>query len=199
MNKPFLIGLTGSVGMGKSTTAQMFADLGVPVWDADSAVHRLYSVGGAAVPLIKSAFPGAVFENEVRRDRLKALIQANGTVLKKIETLVHPLVARDRSDFIHRCTGDLVLLDIPLLFETGAGADMDVVVVVTAPADVQRDRVLSRPNMSEDDFDLIVSKQLPDAQKRVRADYVVETSSLDTARQAVQDILADIRAKIANA
>lgn len=196
---PFLIGLTGSIGMGKSTTAQMFSALGIPVWDADAAVHRLYAQGGPGVAPIAALCPDAVANEAVDRTVLKKWIADDQTALKKLEAVVHPLVARDRADFIALSDADIVVLDIPLLFETGADAEMDAVVVVSAPPDVQRVRVLKRPGMTSAQFDTIHAKQLPDAQKRARADYVIETLNLEDARAAVQSCLSDIKRKLADA
>lgn len=193
MKKPLLIGLTGSIGMGKSTTAQMFADEGIPVWDADAAVHRLYAKGGAAVAPMRRLHPAAVVDGAVDRDRLKAWIVADPGALTRIESVVHPLVAADRDAFIAGAGADVVLLDIPLLFETGADAAVDVIVTVSAPAAVQRSRVLDRGRMSATEFETILAKQVPDAEKRARADYVVETTTLAAARAAVQSCLRDIR------
>ncbi len=194
--QPFLIGLTGSIGMGKSTTAQMFADLGLPVWDADNAVHRLYGVGGAAVAPLQALYPDAVVDGAVSRDVLKAWIADNATALGQIEQIVHPLVAADRAAFIADAQSDIVLLDIPLLFETGSDHQMDAVVVVTAPAEIQRTRVLERAAMTPAQFEIILSKQLPDAQKRQRADYVIETTTLEDAKSQVQMVLAQIKGQI---
>lgn len=194
--RPFLIGLTGSIGMGKSTTAAMFAGLGVPVWDADNAVHRLYGVGGAAVAQIKALYPEAVIDGVVDRDVLKQWISTDASALGQIEQVVHPLVGADRAAFIAHTTADLVLLDIPLLFETGGDTRMDAVVVVTAPPDVQRARVLERAAMTPAQFEIILAKQLPDVQKRQRADYVIETTSLEHAKSQVQTILEQIKGQI---
>lgn len=194
--RPFLIGLTGSIGMGKSTTAAMFAGLGVPVWDADNAVHRLYGVGGAAVAQIKALYPEAVIDGVVDRDVLKQWISTDVSALGQIEQVVHPLVGADRAAFIAHTTADLVLLDIPLLFETGGDTRMDAVVVVTAPPDVQRARVLERAAMTPAQFEIILAKQLPDVQKRQRADYVIETTSLEHAKSQVQTILEQIKGQI---
>ncbi len=197
--RPFKIGLTGSIGMGKSTTAGMFADLGVPVWDADAAVHRLYARGGAAVAPIAALRPGAVVDGAVDRAALKRWIDEDRDALSRIEDIVHPLVAADRAAFLERTDADVVLLDIPLLFEAGRQGDMDAVVVVSAPPEVQRARVLERGTMTETQFETILAKQVPDSEKRARADYVIQSTSLEAARAAVQDCLRDIRRKISDA
>ncbi|MEI4485398.1 dephospho-CoA kinase [Frigidibacter sp. MR17.14] len=191
--RPFRLGLTGSIGMGKSTTAAMFAEAGVPVWDADATVHRLYAAGGAAVPAIAALAPEAVIGGAVDRGRLKDWLAGDRARLAALEAAVHPLVSADRSDFIAQNAGKpLVLLDIPLLYEAGGFADVDAVVVVSAPPEVQRDRVLARPGMTPEALEMILSRQLPDAEKRTRADYVIETVSLDAARAAVADLVAKL-------
>ena len=195
----FRLGLTGSIGMGKSTTAAMFAAEGVPVWDADAAVRQLYAKGGKATESIAALFPAAIEEAAVSRPKLRALIAKDPTVLDRVQAIVHPLVAQNRAEFLQNCVADIAVLDIPLLFETGADAACDAVVVVTAPPDIQRARVLARGEMTQAEFDLILARQMPDAKKRARADFIVETISLDAARQTVRAICADIRGKFAHA
>ncbi|MDW4549159.1 dephospho-CoA kinase [Defluviimonas sp. D31] len=194
MTRPFLLGLTGSIGMGKSTTAAMFAAEGVPVWDADAAVHRLYAKGGAAVPAITAICPEAVVDGVVDRTRLKAWIATEPNALARIEAAVHPLVAADRAAFIAAAgSARLVVLDIPLLFETGAETWLDATLVVTAPAEIQRARVLARPGMTEAQLATILARQMPDAEKRARATHVIETRSLDQTRAAVRNLIAELR------
>lgn len=189
---PYLLGLTGSIGMGKSTTAQMFAAAGVPVWDADATVHRLYGVGGAATAVLAAIFPEVIQDGAVSRARLRVKIAADPSVLDLLQAKVHPLVAADRAAFITAATAPIVVLDIPLLFETGADAHCDGIVVVSAPLAVQRARVLARGGMTDSDLDLILSRQTPDADKRARATWVIQTTDLDSARAAVRQILQDI-------
>lgn len=191
----FILGLTGSIGMGKSTTAQMFADAGLPVWDADATVHRLYQPGQAAALAIGALFPTAIdADGSVNRATLRALIQGDSTVLDRLNAAVHPLVAADRAAFLaaNEAAG-IVLLDVPLLYETGLDTACDAVAVVSAPAEVQRDRVLARGAMTEAEFQTILARQLPDAEKRRRATYIIPTTSLEAARRSVKDVLADIR------
>lgn len=193
----FLLGLTGSIGMGKSTTAGLFAEAGVPVWDADAAVHRLYAAGGGAVAAIAELIPEAVVEGAVDRERLRRAVLAEGGLLGRIEARVHPLVAAERAAFIagHR-DADLIVCDIPLLYETGAEAGLDAVLVVTAPAEVQRARVMARPGMTESAFAHILSRQVPDVEKRARADFIIDTAEgLDAARTAVGVVIVKIRGR----
>jgi dephospho-CoA kinase len=191
----FVLGLTGSIGMGKSTTAAMFRAHDIPVHDADQAVHRLYR--GAAVPLIEKAFPGTTQGGAVDRAKLGAVVLKDPERLARLEAIVHPLVRADREAFVaeaRRKGEPLVLLDIPLLYETGAERDCDAVVVVSAPADVQRARVLARPGMTPERFEMIHVKQLPDPEKRRRADFVVDTGSgLEHAQAQVAAIIAKVR------
>lgn len=189
-----VIGLTGSIGMGKSTTASMFADFGVPVHDSDEAVHRLYA--GKAAPLVEEAFPGVVQDGIVDRALLARQVLGNPEALKKLESIIHPLVRADADAFVerHRAAGTpLVVLDIPLLFETGGRDRVNRVVVVSAPAEIQRDRVLARPGMTEEKFSRILARQVPDADKRRQADFIVETGQgLEAARSSVEKIIATL-------
>lgn len=194
MTAPFLLGLTGSIGMGKSTTAKMFAELGCDVWDADAAVHRLYAKGGAAVGAIAILLPDAVSDGEVQRDALKSHIKENPEVLSKIEDIVHPLVAEDRARFIEKSSAEIVVLDIPLLFENGTGSEFDAVAVVSVDPDTQRERVMARGQMSEEMFEKIRTKQMPNAEKEARADFVIPTYNLQDAKKAVETIVMKIRA-----
>ena len=192
------VGLTGSIGMGKSTTAAMFAAEGVPVYDADAEVHALYAKGGAAVEPLGAAFPGVVVDGAVDRARLSHLVVGKPDELKKLETIVHPLVGESRVGFFQKAVAegaDIVILDIPLLFETGGEKRMDAVVVVSAPADLQRQRVMARPGMDEAKLDAILARQMADAEKRARAHFVIDTGQgLDHARIQVRDVLARLRA-----
>lgn len=187
-----LLGLTGSIGMGKSTTAQMFRDAGVPVWDADAAVHEIYGKGGAAVPYFEKELPQAVVDGVVDRQVLKELLAAHPDLIKTLEAIVHPLVAAHRAAFLAQQTAPLVVLDMPLLFEINAQEWLSSVLVVTAPADMQKARVMARGQMSEALFDQILSMQMPDAEKRKRADHVIETLTLDDTRAAVQKLIVEL-------
>ncbi|RZJ93851.1 MAG: dephospho-CoA kinase, partial [Brevundimonas sp.] len=173
-----ILGLTGSIGMGKSTTADMFAEAGAVVWNADEAVHRLYAPGGAAVGPVGEAFPGVVVDGAVDRARLAEALGRDDRAFKRLEAIVHPLVAAGRLNDLAAAKAQgvrLVVLDIPLLYETGGEALVDAVVVVTAPAEVQRARVLARPGMTAERFEAILARQVPDAEKRRRADFIVDT------------------------
>lgn len=192
-----VLGLTGSIGMGKSTTARMFMDEGVPVHDSDEAVHRLYA--GAAAPLIEACFPGTVVDGAVDRERLSKAVIGNPDALRELEKIVHPLVRADADAFLarHRAAGaPLAVLDIPLLFETGGRERVDRVVVVTAPAEVQRERVLARPGMTQEKFAAILARQVPDARKREMADHVIDTGAgMEAARAAVRALVAELDGK----
>ncbi|WP_439562681.1 dephospho-CoA kinase [Roseinatronobacter sp.] len=189
---PYVLGLTGSIGMGKSTTAQMFRDEGVPVWDADASVHALYAKGGAAVAPVGALCPQAVVDGAIDRQRLKHWIAQDSTALRQLEGVVHPLVAADRAAFIAGTDAPLVVLDVPLLLE--GGTPVDGVLVVTAPPEVQRARVLARDGMTAQQFDLILSRQMSDADKRARADFIIETVDMDSARAKVRDVIAKLGA-----
>ncbi len=191
--RPFRLGLTGSIGMGKSTTAAMFAEEAVPVWDADAAVHRLYAPGGAAVGPLAALCPAALRDGGIDRGALKDWIAVDSAALARIEAVVHPLVAADRGAFLEGATSDIVVLDIPLLFEKGSEAEMDATLLVTAPPDLQRARVMARPGMTEAQFATILSRQMPDADKRARATHIIETLSEESARAAVRALIAHIR------
>jgi len=192
-----LIGLTGSIGMGKSTTAAMFREAGVPVYDADAAVHALYDRGGSAVEPVGAAFPGVVKDGRIDREALRQAVLGDPEALSRLNAIVHPLVGRDRVSFFAQaqdCGADMVVLDIPLLFETGGHANVDAVVVASAPADMQRERVLARPGMTPDRLDAILAQQMADAEKRARAHFVVDTSrGLEPARAQVASIIAAMR------
>ncbi|MFW6027444.1 MAG: dephospho-CoA kinase [bacterium] len=196
-----LVGLTGSIGMGKTETAKMFARLGVPVYDADAAVHALYARGGAAVAPIAEAFPEAVRDGAVDRARLGAAVVGKPEEMQRLEAIIHPLVRQAQIEWLQAREAEgapLAVLDIPLLFETGGDALMDVVVVVSAPPDVQRERVLARPGMTGEKFEAILARQVPDAEKRARADYVVETHrGLDDAFDQVKAFVEELRQRAA--
>lgn len=187
------LGLTGSIGMGKSATASMFAEAGVPVYDADAAVHALYARGGAAVGPVGAAFPSVIIDAAVDRTRLRDIVLADTDALARLNSIVHPLVGQSQINFREQATASgapLIVLDIPLLFETGGEARVDHVAVVTAPANVQRKRVLARDGMTEDAFEAILAKQTPDAEKRARADFVISTAfSFEFTRAHIEAII----------
>jgi len=186
----FKLGLTGSIGMGKSTTTDMFRAANVPVWDADETVHRLYAPGGAAVGPVGAAIPEAVQDGAISRPKLKQALARDPSLLNRLEQIVHPLVARDRAEFLARhLSAPLVLLDIPLLFETGAQDWLDGVLVVTTDPETQRARVMARPGMTEALFAQILARQIPDAEKRARADHVIETNTLEQTAASVAQLI----------
>ncbi|OWV86055.1 dephospho-CoA kinase [Rhizobium sp. R635] len=193
------IGLTGSIGMGKSTVGKLFAEAGIPLNDSDAVVHDLYA--GEAAPLVDAAFPGAMKDGAVDRQELGRQLALDPAGFKRLEAIVHPLVRKRESEFLARqqATGaEMVLLDIPLLFETSAWERVDVIVVVSTDPQIQRQRVLAREDMSEEKFDMILSRQTPDAEKRRRADYLVDTShSIEQTRERVLEIVADLKMRIA--
>ena len=192
-----VLGLTGSIGMGKTTTARMFSDFGVPVHDSDEAVHRLYR--GKAAPLVEAAFPGTTADGVVDRAKLGERVLGDDAALKRLEALIHPLVRADATAFLkrhHAAGAPLAVVDIPLLFETDGRNRVDQVVVVTAPPEVQRERVLSRPGMTEEKFQNILAKQVPDEEKRRLADFVVDTGQgMDAARKQVANIIEELTGK----
>lgn len=195
--RPIHVGLTGSIGMGKSETAKMFAELGVPVYDADAAVHRLYQAGGAAVAGIGAAFPGTIKAGAVDRAELSKQVTGNHDATQRLQAIVYPLMADERRKFLQnaeRDGADIVVFDIPLLFETGGEGNMDAVVVVSAPSHIQRERVLSRPGMTQEKFDYLHSRQMPDEEKRAKAHFVVVTDKgLEHAFDQVKMILTVLR------
>ena len=188
MTRPFILGLTGSIGMGKSTVAAMFEELGVPVFDADGEVRRMQGPGGTLLPAIEAAFPGTTGPDGLDRDKLARLVFSDDAALARLEAIVHPAVHQARAEFL-RAHGDvpLVVFDIPLLFEKGAAEEVDAIAVVSAPAEVQRTRVLARPGMTPARFESVLALQLPDAEKRKRADHVIDTGAS----------LAETRAEVA--
>ncbi len=196
MTDSFCLALTGSIGMGKSTTAAFFAQAGIPVWDADAAVHRLYQPGALGAQLLGDVFPGALgADGGVDRLALREIIQTDYEALGRVEEIIHPLVAEDRAEFIQDAESDIVVCDIPILFETGGHLAFDAVLVVTAPADVQKQRVLARPGMTEEALELILSRQMPDEEKRELADFVIDTShGMEHAQEEVLAIIDRIRA-----
>lgn len=198
MRRAFRLGLTGSIGMGKSTTGAMFRDEGCAFWDADAAVHRLYARGGGLVAPVAALFPDALRDGAIDRAALKAALAGDAGRLRRLESVVHPAVAADRADFTRaaeRDGADIVVFDIPLLFEGGSAAQMDGVAVVSTDPETQAERVLARPGMTREALDFILARQMPDAEKRRRADWVISTDTLETARRAVRAICAEIRAR----
>lgn len=193
-----IIGLTGSIAMGKSETAKMFQQLGIPAYSADAAVHQLYARGGAAVKPIRDIFPDVIVNGAVCREKLSQKILADRQIVSKIEKIVHPLVREKRNEFISQSRQQdaaIIVLDIPLLFETGSEDEVDKIVVVTAPAHIQKQRALERPEMTPEKFTLILSRQMPDEEKRAKADYVVETDKgLEHAFHQVEALLKDLTA-----
>jgi dephospho-CoA kinase len=189
-----ILGLTGSIGMGKSTTAKLFAEAGVPVYDADAAVHQIYE--GEAAPAIEAAFPGTTIDGKVDRARLSAQVLHNPAAIKRLEQIVHPMLGASRQKFLdgaERSGAPVAVVDVPLLFETGGEKRVDAVVVVTTTPEVQRERIFARDNMTDEKLDAILARQLPDAEKRKRADFVVDTShGLDPVRARIRDILAEV-------
>jgi len=195
------LGLTGSIGMGKTTTAAMFRDLGYSVFDADAAVHNLYEKQGQAIPLIQSVFPDAIENGAVNRAILGKYMREDPLNLEVLESFIHPMVAQQRSDFIEKAKANdepIVIFDVPLLFETGGHKLMDAVIVVTAPANIQKERVMARPGMTSTLFAKLLSRQMPDAEKRAQADHLIFTDKgLDFAREQVQKILEQVKKKYA--
>ena len=198
-----IIGLTGSIGMGKSETAKMFARLGLPVFDADAAVHALYAKGGAAVGPVAAVFPEALKEGAIDRVALSAAVIGKPDAMKRLEAVIHPIVRKDQQSWLvaqHAAGASMVVLDIPLLFESGGRDRVDVVVVVSAPAETQRARVLERPGMSVEKLEVILSKQMPDAEKRQRADFIIDTGrGLDPAFAEVKAVVEALKGREAQA
>jgi dephospho-CoA kinase len=189
-----LLGLTGSIGMGKSTTAKLFEEAGVPVYDADATVHKVYE--GEAVPAVEAAFPGSTVNGKVDRQKLSAMVVNNPEAMKRLETIVHPMLRSHQLKFLsdaEKSGAPVAVLDVPLLYETGGESRVDAVVVVTTAPDVQRERILARDNMTADKLEAILARQLPDAEKRKRADFIVDTShGLEPVRQRIREILLEV-------
>lgn len=192
-----IVGLTGSIGMGKSETAKMFRRLGIAVYDADAAVHGIYAPGGSAVAPIEEAFPGVTGPNGVDRDALAKRVLNDPAALKKLESIVHPLVGLEQQKFLAQAAAEkaeIIVIDVPLLYETGGQKRVDCVVLVSAPYELQRERVLARPGMSEEKFQSILAKQVPDAQKREQADYIIDSSKgLEAAMAQVEALIPLLR------
>ena len=196
IKRPYILGLTGSIGMGKSSTAKLFADRGIPVWDADATVHQLYSGDTPAVRQIAAMLPEAVENNVVNRETLKAAIAKDQSILQKLEQIVQPLIAQSRADFVADARDndeDMVIIDHPLLLESKSERYSDGVLVVTIDAAEQRRRVLERGTMDEKTLEIILAKQMPDAEKRKRADFIVETTTPESAKQQVEAVIAKIK------
>ena len=189
-----ILGLTGSIGMGKSTTAKLFAEAGVPVYDADATVHKIYQ--GEAAPAVEAAFPGTTVDGKVDRNKLSAQVVHDPAAIKKLEQVVHPMLRAYHQKFLddaEQSGAAVAVVDVPLLYETGGEKRVDAVVVVTTSPDIQRQRILARDNMTSEKLDAILARQLPDAEKRKRADFIVDTSSgLDPVRQRIGEILAEV-------
>ena len=202
LKQTVLLGLTGSIGMGKSTTAAMFLKRGIPVWDADSTVHKLYAKNGAAVKFFNQEIPSAVLNGEVSRVVLKKLIKEDINNLKKIEQIVHPLVAKDRLTFIEnskKYNAPLIVLDIPLLFETGFYKLVDYIAVVTVDYTTQKQRVLDRESMTEEMFTQILDKQVSNEEKKRKADFIIPTETIEAAESKVQEIIVQLERQVGNA
>jgi len=187
-----VLGLTGGIAMGKSTTAGMFKARGIPVWDADAAVHELYSKGGAAVPLLAGVFPSAIEDGAVNRTVLKAEIAKDQGAFEHIEAFVHPLVGEHRARFLAAQTADIIVLDVPLLFELGSDALCNYTIVVSVPAEIQKKRAFDRPGLTETQFQTILAKQMPDDEKRKLADFVIEALDLNSVEERVDEILEKV-------
>lgn len=205
--RPYLVGLTGSIGMGKTETGKLFAQLGIPVLDSDAVVRDLYDAGGAAVGPVSAVFPGAIRDGRIDRAALAQILAADPSAFERLETIVHPLVRNARDEFIHSAAerGDeLVVLDIPLLFETGSEKTVDATIVVSAPVETQEQRVLARPGMTREKFRMLVARQIADAEKRAKADFVIETGNglaqaLCEVRRVAAELLQRARKRRSNA
>ena len=196
MKKKFVLGLTGSIGMGKSTTARMFEEAGIPVWDADAKVHQLYTGDTPVVQQIANIFPDAVENKTVNRETLKDLISKDKSVLQTLEKIVQPMISVSRNNFIASANNDIVVIDHPLLLESQSDSYCDAILVVSVDAETQRNRVLSRGSMDAETLDVIIDKQIPNAEKCKRADYIIETKTLEAARAQVQNVIKKIREQI---
>ena len=196
MKKKFVLGLTGSIGMGKSTTAKMFEEAGIPVWDADAKVHQLYTGDTPVVQQIANIFPDAVENKTVNRETLKDLISKDKSVLQTLEKIVQPMISVSRNNFIASANNDIVVIDHPLLLESQSDSYCDAILVVSVDAETQRNRVLSRGSMDAETLDVIIAKQIPNTEKCKRADYIIETKTLEAARAQVQNVIKKIREQI---